>query len=410
MRRSLLTRVIAGLCVGGLMSFAPARADDAPAADVTAVGQSTQAVAASFYAQYKDREGNLCLSPYALSLALGTVHAGAHGATQAELTKALGLTLPAERVAAAQSALAKAVTATANGTTRDLKTQLALWTQVPPGDAFAAVGKDQYGAVITPTDFAADPTAARTAINTAIGEETGGAVTDIVRPGMLREHTRLVTYAGLSFRADWENGFVVSEISDAYFLVTPTRAAPVKMMNKTDTFLYAETDEAQIVSLPFKDGKQSLIIILPPDARKLQAIEGSLSAEKLQQWQGALKKEMVHISLPRFSLHTARDVAIPLEGLGLKTVFDREAADFSGIAGAPGEMALGPVLHRAAITVDERGEVQSVSAATRLLMGNSGNNRNTKRLNADHPFLFVLRDDGTGAILLIGRLVDPAKQ
>jgi len=106
-----------------------------------------------------------------------------------------------------------------------------------------------------------------------------------------------------------------------------------------------------------------------------------------------------------------------LKSLGMPLALKRGEADFSGIH-VPKSYAeilyIGDVIHQANIDVDEKGT--EAAAATAIIMQATGGGcvgsvpspRKTITLRLDHPFLFVLRDVETGAVLFMGRVVDPS--
>ena len=119
-----------------------------------------------------------------------------------------------------------------------------------------------------------------------------------------------------------------------------------------------------------------------------------------------LSSRIVELSMPRFHLKTEAELNGPLESLGMKLPFS-EAADFSGITTAEA-LKIGQVQHVADIKVNEEGT--EAAAATGLVVVPTSAEappRNLVVFKADHPFLFFVRDDKTGAVLFAGRLTNP---
>jgi serpin B len=113
--------------------------------------------------------------------------------------------------------------------------------------------------------------------------------------------------------------------------------------------------------------------------------------------------------MPRFGIEAKRDLVEVLASMGMPLATGT-AADFSGIT-APSELFIGAVIHQANIDVDEKGT--EAAAATAVIMGDTTGGcgsgpRKVITLHLDHPFLFVLRDVETGAVLFMGRVVDPS--
>ncbi len=84
--------------------------------------------------------------------------------------------------------------------------------------------------------------------------------------------------------------------------------------------------------------------------------------------------------------------------LGIPTTFDPNRADFSGITRT--EIIIGAARHRASVEVDERG---TEAAGTTSIKASYDINE----FNANHPFVFIIRDDYTGNMLFMGRVNKP---
>ena len=151
------------------------------------------------------------------------------------------------------------------------------------------------------------------------------------------------------------------------------------------------------------------MILLLPNERSgtgaLSAIEGALSTETLTRWRAAMSRVEVEVRLPRFRLEPpSMALAGPLRALGMPTAFGGEA-DFSGIAPPPGSLSISDVFHRAFIEVNEEGT--EAAAATAVVMRARRAGPPPPSFMADHPFVFVLLDLRSGAVLFLGRVSDP---
>ena len=144
-----------------------------------------------------------------------------------------------------------------------------------------------------------------------------------------------------------------------------------------------------------------MLIILPKE-NKLEKIEKKLSAEKLSEWKGMLKKQKVDIYLPRFKFETKYFLAGTLKKMGMSTAFDFNA-DFSGINGKGG-IWIDEVIHQAFVDVNEEGT--EAAAATAVIMKEMA--KLTPIFRADHPFIFLIQERKTGNILFMGKVTNPA--
>jgi serpin B len=81
-------------------------------------------------------------------------------------------------------------------------------------------------------------------------------------------------------------------------------------------------------------------------------------------------------------------------------------ADFSGMDGTR-NLYIGDVIHKAFIAVGEKGT--EAAAATAVVMRAGSAPPTGLAIHADRPFIYVLRDQPTGAILFMGRVLDPTQ-
>ncbi len=120
----------------------------------------------------------------------------------------------------------------------------------------------------------------------------------------------------------------------------------------------------------------------------------------------------VIVSLPRFKITQEFELNSTLEGLGMKTAFDPNSADFSGMTGDK-SLVISAAIHKAYIDVDENGTEAAAATAVMMEMATAMPSQDAPPppiyFTADHPFLFLIRDNSSGAILFMGRVIDPTK-
>ena len=164
--------------------------------------------------------------------------------------------------------------------------------------------------------------------------------------------------------------------------------------------------KATALELPYKGQKLSMIILLPYEKDGLAPLEENLSAENLHAVNELFRMGPVKtvLSLPKFKLEDSFDLGGTLGDLGMSDLFNMAKADLSGIDGK-GQLYVSKVVHKAFINVDEEGS--EAAAATAVVI----QKRSLPRIevfNADHPFLFFIRENDTGSILFVGRVTRPA--
>ena len=354
--------------------------------------------AIDLYGRYSQGEDNLFYSPYSISTALSMVYEGARGATAEEMRRVFHLSEDDDirRPGAAR------VFNILNGGDRPytLLTANALWMQdgFPFNEDYVQVTKDYYGGEDNVIDFGDTAEAAGT-INGWVEERTYDKIKDLFSPGDL-EGALLVLTNAIYFKGDWAAQFDEADTTIADFHVTPTDTVEVDMMSMEGDFNYADTGEAQVLELPYKGGDLSMVVILPKE-NDIHGFEAGITLETYGEWVSELETTKLNVFLPRFKLETKYDMGRDLAEMGMPTAFTG-SADFSGIS--DGGLFISQVIHQAYVDVNEEGT--EAAAATGVVMLSSA--PMLEEFVADHPFIFVIRDRGTGLILFMGRVVDPS--
>ena len=178
------------------------------------------------------------------------------------------------------------------------------------------------------------------------------------------------------------------------------------MMNQPSASLrYYEDEAVQAATIPYKDGTLAMTVVLPRRDDGLRSVEASLTVEKLDAWTAGARLRTVNFGLPRFRSTTEFELAKPLARLGMPNAFDPALADFSGITGDRG-VSISAVVHKAFVEVEEKG-TEAAAATAVIGMRTAAIAPQPVTFRADHPFLYLIRDQNSGAILFIGRLVNP---
>ena len=404
----------AGVAVAVVLFLFPYEPDQPPAADNTgSTDQGIQAVvnannqfAFDLYSELdKDENGNMFYSPYSISAALAMTYEGAEGKTADEMKSVFHF--PEEDILRPNFA---AIYNDINKENKEykLKTGNALWVQkdYPFLEEYISRVENYYGGKAAMLDFVEETEKSRQTINSFIEEQTKDKIKDLIPKGCLGEMTRLVLTNAIYFKGIWEWEFDKSDTREEDFKITSTDIVktPIMSMNPEDAkFNYAQTEDLQILELPYKGDKISMLILLPTE--NLDSIESSLTVEKLNGYKSQMKEtKLSSISLPKFEFDSKYFMKNTLISLGMPTAFSDDA-DFSGMIGKK-DLYISNVIHQAYVAVDEKGT--EAAAATAVIMFESfAMPMNIFR--ADHPFVFIIQDKDTGNILFLGRVVDPTK-
>ncbi len=365
-----------------------------------------------------DASGNLLFSPYSISQALAMTYAGASGDTAIQMADTLHFTLDQSTLPAAfQTLNGDLVTrGTADATeygdpARALQIANGLWGEqtFPFSPEFSQELAEYYGAPLQPADFKNDPEGVHAAINAWVADHTEGKIDGIVPEGALTPDSRLVLANAIYFYGGWLHTFDESATADDDFHLADGSMASVPFMYQQEELSYADAGDFQVVELPYQGSGFTFTVILP-DEGQFDAVESGLDAATLDAALTQVASHKVDMYLPKFEFDSSASLAQTLAAMGMTDAFDPNAADFSGMlgAGAPEPLVISDVLHKAFISLDEEGtEAAAVTAVIMAAGAGAPSEEQPIEVRVDRPFLFLIRDDQTGTILFMGRVMDP---
>ncbi len=382
-----------------------------------AVAKGNNEFAVDLYQRLRAADGNLFLSPYSITSALAMCYAGARGNTEAEIAKALHFSLGQDKLHDAMG-----------GLTTDLNNRVyegqwdedpdkgrkpfelvianALWGQKGypfRKEYFDLVGK-AYGAGLTECDFKTDAEGARQTINDWVEGKTNQRIKDLIAEGLLTPDVRLVLTNAIYFKAAWAEAFRKEATKDEEFHVAGGKSAMVPMMHRQDHFRHLDGDGFHAIELPYLGEQATMVVLVPKEVDGLAALEAKLTAADLDAWIGKMAHHMIALGMPRFKTECSFQLTPELRAMGMKDALEYPAADFTGMSETK-ELYIGLVIHKSFVEVNEEGT--EAAAATAVVMRAGGRPPEPVPLTIDRPFLFLIRDAKTGAILFLGRILDP---
>ena len=391
--------VAAVFAVGGLVATLSAGEPQ----KMTALVQGNNAFGLDLYGQLRRPPGNLFLSPHSIATALAMACGGARGDTAAQMARALHCTLAEDELGPAYAALDGELNA---GGKTDYQLSIAnrLWGQkrFPFLDSYRELTARCFGAPVEELDFQ-QPEAARSTINRWVEEQTHEKIKDLLPAGSISGDTRLVLTNAIYFLGNWQKQFEEKATRDAAFYPAAGKETQVPMMYQQSHFRLGAADGLQLLELPYKGERLSMLVLLPDQRDGLPKLEASLSAGKLEGWLKTLVRREVRVSLPKFKLSSQFILNDPLSALGMTLPFG-DKADFSGMDGRR-DLYISVVVHKAFVDVNERGT--EAAAATGIAMKAMAMGPPPAQFRADHPFLFLIRDEPSGSILFFGRMAEP---
>ncbi len=382
-----------------------------PAADITKLAKSSNAFAFDVYGKVRSAPGNLAMSPASITAALAMTWGGARAQTEEQMRTVMHLDGSRDAVMADWGNLSRSL----QDPSRTLKLRIANRLFGEKTAAFDAgyieKTKSAYGAPLEPVDFKTAFDSARVHINGWVEEQTERRIKELLPQGALDKLTRLVLVNAIYFLADWAEPFDKNGTYDEAFTVAGGGKRKTPMMHRAGGYRFAQIEGMKILEMPYKGGDAAMLVFLPDRPDGLAEVERSLSASKLEEWTSALKSERVAVSLPRFEVSPTPSMSLGdiLVELGMANAFDRDKADFTGIANPPDpreRLKIDKVFHKAFVKVDEKGTEAAAATAVVMAAGGAAPQRMLE-FTADHPFLFAIVDKPTGLVLFVGRVADP---
>jgi serine protease inhibitor len=350
-----------------------------------------------------DLTANACWSPFSVASALGLLTQGARGLTRDELA----VLLVGEKsgdIGELGALLARAAVLDAPRHGEDepaVAVANTLWTDESVDVVASFVEElDRWSSgTVREAPFRRDPGRAREMINRDVATTTRDLIPELLPSDAIRQDTVSALVNALYLKCAWRYRFIEGATTPKPFH-TPHGAVDVPTMRLDERIGYAATHGWQVVGLPAVGGVEAVVLL--PDG-DLASAEPELDADLLAQLLDAPRPQQVELSLPRVTVRSNVELTPPLNQLGVRTVFSRDA-DLSGIA--TNDLAVQSVLHEAVLKLDEQGF--EGAAATAVMMRLTSMPMKAVEVRVDRPFLLVVRHQATGVVYFLARVVDPS--
>jgi len=395
-----------------LVNSAPPPLAPATPSEFSWIAKNNRVFAVALYRQLATRPGNVFISPIGLASAFGPVTAGARGRTQAEIDKTLNFPAVEDDLRRGLGGMLHMLQSRGEGPRVSIANALWLGKGSLIKPAFIDVARRTYDAQVSRLDFS-DTKGATAEINSWVARETDGKVPQLFEPGALGGKPAVVLTNAVYFAGGWQRPFKRDYTSNRPFYLADGTTRQVPLMLKVGGSAtgerYAETAAVQLLELPYQGDGLSMVVILPKARNGLAELEARLSAAQLDAWLQRIDssevRDEVTILLPRVRVESSNELVRPLMALGLKAPFEPTSADFSGISSDRGNpLFITNIVHRTFLRIDEKGTEASAAAGV-VFFGERDGPPLTFR--ADHPFLALIRDRRTGAIMFLGRIAEP---
>jgi serpin B len=372
---------------------------EASADDVRALTGAQLDFAIDLYRTVGDEvDGDLAIGPGSLHTALSMIRAGARGQTATEMDDVLHAGALDGRLHELGNALDRQLRSRSDADGVELALANRVWADdsLELLDDYVTLLSTQYGAGLATLDLSGDPEQARATVNAWVADATRDKIEELFPAGSITADARLVLTNAVYLDAAWKFPFDRVSTSNEPFYLEDGSTVEVPTMRYSEYLPSGRGPGWSAVRLPYDGEELSMTVIVPED---LSAFEQTLDAARLEQVDDSIKDGGIHLSLPRFTARTHLALAETLAEMGMPTALGDEA-DFSGMTGAR-DLFLSAVEHEVVVEVDEEG-TEAAAASGGLMAGSHG-----PTVTVDRPFLFLVRDEATGAVLFLGRVTDP---
>ncbi len=409
-----------------------------PAGSISVAVTANDAFATDLYAHVlaaPSATGNVLTSPLSASFALTMTYAGAAGSTATEMAHALHFDpTTGNAIFEGQNAISQALAgrgaaalaqaqqnaksgdqAAPSADDYDLTVLNSVWGQESYtwASPFLTTLAQDYGTGVYQRDFVAAYEPARLAINAWVSDATKNKINDLLPMGSINPTTRMVLVNALHLKFPWDSPFDVSATQAGAFTRADGSSVSASFMNQTHGYAYADDGRAQIAALPLTNRELSVVIALPHVGVDLASYEATLGTNA-----AALaipsSSSLVQLSLPKVNFTTQSvSLASALQDMGMVSAFKAGAANFSGLTANPSDAAdlyVSDVLQKAMVSMQETG-VEAAAATAVILAGLSIADPDPPpqpvSMVVNRPYLLAVVDNPTGAILMLGHIVDP---
>ncbi len=345
-----------------------------------------------------DRGENLFCSPLSLSTALAMTYAGANGKTLEEYETVMHY--PGEQTFGEIKSFSDRLNDLGKFGNVSLNIDNALWFRLALKPDFVTRMKESFGASFYPLTVAKP-------INEWANEKTKGRIPKVLEETDITPDIRLVLTNAIYFKGKWKSTFDSAKTHDAPFYQTDGEKKDCKLMYQKSAFKYLENNNYQAIELPYSGDDLSMVVLLPKRESSLKQMLQSLNIKELDTQLRTLKNQKVELWLPKFKLETSYELKDVLMQMGMNAPFNR--ADFSEMTQDKTPLEISRIIQKAFVEMNEKG-TEAAAVTVVMMATESSINRHEliiPQFRADRPFLFLIRDKQTGAILFTGGLEKP---
>jgi serine protease inhibitor len=339
-------------------------------------------------------DDNVVISPLSISFAMGMTWNGAAGTTKSEMSDMLGLTnMPDSLVNEYYEVMQKSLPVVDSLTKVTVANSLWYRNGFSVKSSFLQLNDNYFDSYIRSLDFS--QTWASDTINGWVDAKTNHLINKIV--SAISESAVLYLINAVYFKGVWCKPFDPEYTSTSSFYTESGATAEMNQMSMTDTLSYYADANAQYVDLPYGNTAYSMTVVLPATGKTTSDLLSQMTPTSLNTAVSSMVKRQIYLALPRFKVTCDFELKSTLQALGMTAAFTGES-DFSNISDQ--SLAISSVKHKTFVEVTEEG----TKAAAVTSVGFVTSIPDYPLFVANKPFLFFIREKGTGVILFAGKM------
>ncbi|KAH7523995.1 serpin-ZX [Ziziphus jujuba] len=361
------------------------------------------------------KDSNLVYSPLSLHVVLSLIAAGSSGPTLDQLLSFLKSKSSDQLNSFASELVGIVFTDGSPSGGPRLTFANGVWVDksLPLKPSFEHVVDTAYKAALNQADFQKKAPEVIHEVNSWAEKETSGLIKEVLPDGSVDSTTKLIFANALYFKGAWNEPFNASSTKDHDFHLLNGSTVKAPFMTSKKKQVLGAFDGFKVLKLPYKQGEDkrsfSMYFFLPDAKDGLPALVEKLGSESglVERYLPYEHVEVGDFRIPRFKISFGFEASKTLKGLGLVLPFGGDGGLTEMVDSPLGKnLYVSSIFHKTFIEVNEEGTEAAAATAgvikLRALMI-------SEKIDfvADHPFVFVIREDMTGTILFTGHVIDP---
>ncbi len=267
---------------------------------------------------------------------------------------------------------------------------------------FIDTNREYFDAAVKKADFSDPQTLVD--INQWIEDKTNGKIKDML--DYIPADAVMYLINAIYFNAQWKYEFDKEATAAGDFYLAGGSVHTTDFMQVNGNFYYTSNEDFQAVELPYGDSAFSMVVILPSGDNMVADVVNKMDVEQWEAWFENSAMHNVQVEMPKFKYEFKDLFNKPLSDLGLGVAFSPSTADFSRINPAK-DLFISRVIHQTFIDVQEEGTEAAAATIVEMCFTSIEGGGGPLIFRINKPFLYVIKENSTGAIMFMGKVGKP---